>query len=96
MMLGEEKGEKCKNVRMLSAVMMREMQIAVEYRKEAERKWKKNKMKSWLIRRKIDDDDGGEMLNEKSDIELNVVDVIGEMDLCRHESRNRDCWFWKL
>ena len=43
-------------------------------------------MMSWLIRRKIDDDDGGEMLNEKSDIELNVVDVIGEMDPCRHKS----------
>ena len=41
-------------------------------------------MKSWLVRRKIDDD-GGEMMIKKSDVELNGIDAIGEMGQVKHE-----------
>ena len=44
-MLGEEKGEKSKNVRMLSAVMMREMQIAESVVMIQERKKEKSRIK---------------------------------------------------
>ena len=47
-------------------------------------------MVNWLVRRKIYDDDCGEMVIEKSDFKLNVVDVIGEVDQGKLESKKLD------
>ena len=44
-------------------------------------------MKTWLIKRKIEDVDDGECVQcEKSDVELNVEDAIREQKSCKHEN----------
>ena len=45
---------------------------------------------NWLVRRKIDDDDCGELIDEKSDVVLNMVDAIGELDQGKLESSKLD------
>ena len=62
----------------------------MKQREEAEKNREKSKMMNWLVRRKMDDDDCGEMVIEKSDVELNVVDVIGEVSQGKLESKKLD------
>ena len=59
-------------------------------REEAEKNRKKSEMMNWLVRRKIDDEDCGEMIDEKSDVVLNKVDAIGELDQGKLESSKLD------
>ena len=61
--------------------------MCVKKREKAEKNWKRNKMKSWLNKRKIKDVDAGECVQcEKSDVELNLEDMIREQKSCRHDN----------
>ena len=56
-------------------------------REEAERNRKKSKMMDWLVRRKMDDELSGEMVDGTQDVALNLADVVGGMGQGKLENR---------
>ena len=59
-------------------------------REEAENNRKKSKMMNWLVRRNMDDEAYGEIIDGKSDIAMNVADVIGGIQQGKLENRKLD------
>ena len=51
----------------------------LKQREEADRNRKKNKMMDWLVRRNMDDELSGEMMDGSQDVALNFADVVGGM-----------------
>ena len=56
-------------------------------REEAEKNRKKNKMMNWLVRRNMDEESCGEMLDGDSDVAQNVAEVVGGMGQGKLENR---------